>query len=230
MLNPFTKIKDARRRKAVQARSGAAPAAKASPEGSTLKKNEKFLIQNFNGVVKSGEMAFVVGRPGAGCTTFLKAVTNVRDGYAGVDGDVKFGSMDAKQAQKYPGQIIFNQEDDTHFPTLSVEQTLKFGLKMKTPSSRPEGVSREEYEKAYLDTILKTLGIDHTRQTLVGNEVRAFPARAPHRAIRLTPSPLCAGSSCEECLAASASASRSPRSSSTVSRRPATLSVSLAVG
>lgn len=41
---------------------------------------------------------------------------------------------------------------------------------MKTPSSRPEGVSREDFEKAYLDTILKTLGISHTHDTLVGNE------------------------------------------------------------
>lgn len=78
--------------------------------------------------------------------------------------------MDAKAAKKYPGQIIFNQEDDTHFPSLTVAQTLKFGLKMKTPSSRPEGVSREEFEAAYLDTILKTLGIPHTADTLVGNE------------------------------------------------------------
>lgn len=108
----MTKIKDRRRAKALAANK---PAEK-STEGTTLKKNQKFLIQNFNGVLKSGEMAFVVGRPGAGCTTFLKAVTNVRDGYAGVDGEVQFGSMDAKQAQKYPGQIIFNQEDDTHFP------------------------------------------------------------------------------------------------------------------
>lgn len=101
---------------------------------------------------------------------FTKAVTNVREGYAGVDGDVNFGNMDAKAAKKYPGQIIFNQEDDTHFPSLTVAQTLKFGLKMKTPSSRPEGVSREEFEAAYLDTILKTLGIPHTADTLVGNE------------------------------------------------------------
>ena len=37
-----------------------------------LGKNEKYLIQGFNGVLKSGEMALVLGRPGAGCTTFMK--------------------------------------------------------------------------------------------------------------------------------------------------------------
>lgn len=70
LLNPMVKIKDSRRRKAVDAQK--AQHGEKQPEGSTLKKNEKFLIQNFNGVLKSGEMAFVVGRPGAGCTTFLK--------------------------------------------------------------------------------------------------------------------------------------------------------------
>ncbi len=35
-----------------------------------------------------GEMLLVLGRPGSGCSTFLKAVTNKRDSFAGVEGDV----------------------------------------------------------------------------------------------------------------------------------------------
>ena len=42
----------------------------AADEG--LGKNEKYLLRDFNGVLKAGEMALVVGRPGSGCTTFLK--------------------------------------------------------------------------------------------------------------------------------------------------------------
>ena len=43
---------------------------------------------------------------------------------------------------------------------------------MRTPSdkARPEGVSREEYEASYRDTLLKTFGIEHTVDTKVGNE------------------------------------------------------------
>jgi ATP-binding cassette subfamily G (WHITE) protein 2 (SNQ2) len=34
------------------------------------------LIHDFTGVVRDGEMLLVLGRPGSGCSTFLKAVTN----------------------------------------------------------------------------------------------------------------------------------------------------------
>lgn len=172
MFNPLIKIKEGRRAKAAaKANGGPSEQEKQSQTGSgTLGKNEKFLIQGLSGVLKSGEMALVVGRPGSGCTTFLKAITNVRNGYAGVDGDVRFGDMDSKAALQYPGQIIFNAEDDTHYPTLTVAETLKFALKMKTPANRPDGVSAKQYEEELLALLLKTFGIEHAANTLVGNE------------------------------------------------------------
>ena len=57
-------------------------------------------IRGFSGVLKSGEMALVVGRPGSGCTTFLKTLANFRDSFAGIDGDVLYGNMGAKEAKK----------------------------------------------------------------------------------------------------------------------------------
>jgi hypothetical protein len=54
--------------------------------------------------------------------------------------------MDVKAALKHPGQIIFNAEYDTHYPSLTVAETLKFALKMKTPANRPNGISQKEYE------------------------------------------------------------------------------------
>lgn len=46
------------------------------------------LIHDFTGVVRDGEMLLVLGRPGSGCSTFLKAVANKREAFAGVEGDV----------------------------------------------------------------------------------------------------------------------------------------------
>ena len=37
-------------------------------------KPEKKILRNFNGVVKSGEMLIVLGRPGSGCSTLLKTI------------------------------------------------------------------------------------------------------------------------------------------------------------
>lgn len=38
-------------------------------------KREKKILRNFNGVVKSGEMLIVLGRPGSGCSTLLKTIS-----------------------------------------------------------------------------------------------------------------------------------------------------------
>ena len=63
-------------------------------------------------------------------------------------------------------------EDDIHFATLTVAQTLAFALSTKTPgpAARLPGVSRDEFNKEVLNTLLKMLNITHTKQTLVGNE------------------------------------------------------------
>lgn len=42
------------------------------------------LIHDFTGVVRDGEMLLVLGRPGAGCSTLLKALSNKRAGFTGM--------------------------------------------------------------------------------------------------------------------------------------------------
>lgn len=85
------------------------------------------LTNDFTGLVRDGEMMLVLGRPGSGCTTFLKAIANQRSEYAEVAGDVTYGGITAdKQHAHYRGEVNYNPEDDQHFPTLNVWQTLKF--------------------------------------------------------------------------------------------------------
>jgi ABC-type multidrug transport system ATPase subunit len=40
-------------------------------------------------------MLLVLGRPGSGCTTFLKMIGNQRAGYESVEGDVSYGGTDS---------------------------------------------------------------------------------------------------------------------------------------
>jgi ATP-binding cassette, subfamily G (WHITE), member 2, SNQ2 len=64
-----------------------------------------------SGVLRPGEMCLVLGCPGAGCTTFLKAIANQREGYASVLGDVRYAGMDAKEISKYyKGEVVYNLE------------------------------------------------------------------------------------------------------------------------
>ena len=131
------------------------------------------ILNDFTGCVRPGEMLLVLGRPGSGCSTFLKVLANQRFGYESVEGDVTYGGTDAKTMGKhYRGEVLYNPEDDLHYATLSVKNTLEFALKTRTPgkASRNEGESRAEYVKEFLRVVSKLFWIEHTMKTKVGNE------------------------------------------------------------
>ncbi|CZS90575.1 hypothetical protein WAI453_004112 [Rhynchosporium graminicola] len=134
------------------------------------KGREVDILKDFRGVVNPGEMVLVLGRPGSGCTTFLKVIANQRFGYTGVDGEVLYGPFDSPTfAKQYRGEAVYNQEDDVHHPTLTVGQTLGFALDTKTPGKRPHGMSKADFKDRVITTLLKMFNIEHTRNTIVGN-------------------------------------------------------------
>lgn len=126
-----------------------------------------------SGVLKPGEMCLVLGCPGSGCTTFLKSIANQRKEYGLVSGDVRYAGINAAEMAKYyKGEVVYNREDDIHLATLTVAQTLAFALSTKTPgpAARLPGVSRDQFNEEVLNMVLRMLNIQHTAQTLVGNE------------------------------------------------------------
>jgi len=134
------------------------------------KGKEVNILQDFRGVVKPGEMVLVLGRPGSGCTTFLKVLSNQRFGYTGIEGDVTYGPFSAQEfGKRYRGEAVYCQEDDIHHPTLTVGQTLGFGLDTKVPGNRPGGVSKNEFKNKVVDMLLRMFNIEHTKNTIVGN-------------------------------------------------------------
>lgn len=123
------------------------------------------LIHEFNGCVRDGEMLLVLGRPGSGCSTFLKAITNNRETYAEVTGDVSYGGISAeKQKKMYRGEVAYNQEDDTHMAVLNVWQTLTFALMTKTKKRARADIP------VIANALMKMFGISHTKYTMVGDE------------------------------------------------------------
>ena len=80
------------------------------------------ILSGMKGIAMPGEMVLVLGRPGSGCSTFLKVIANQRAGFSGVTGDVFYNSIPSQQFQaKYAGEAVYNQEDDVFFPTLTVK-------------------------------------------------------------------------------------------------------------
>lgn len=131
------------------------------------------IINKFTGCVRPGEMLLVLGRPGSGCSTFLKVLANQRFGYESIDGDVTYGGTDAKtMGKRYRGEVVYNPEEDLHYASLSVKNTFDFALKTRTPgkASRIEGESRQDYRQEFLKVVAKLFWIEHTLGTKVGDE------------------------------------------------------------
>lgn len=52
-------------------------------------------------------MLLVIGKPGSGCTTFLKALADMGDEYAGVGGQRTYGGRPAKDSDPDRVRLTF---------------------------------------------------------------------------------------------------------------------------
>ncbi|KAI1101221.1 ABC-2 type transporter-domain-containing protein [Jackrogersella minutella] len=129
------------------------------------KQPTRILINDFTGCVRDGEMMLVLGRPGSGCSTFLKAVSNKTESFAAVEGEISYGGIPAKkQKQIYRGEVNYNPEDDIHFASLNVWQTFTFALMNKTKRAAKEEIP------IIANALMRMFGISHTKYTLIGDE------------------------------------------------------------
>ncbi|CAE6363521.1 unnamed protein product [Rhizoctonia solani] len=116
----------------------------------------KDILTGFTGTVKSGEMLLVLGSPGSGCSTFLKVIANQRQGYHEVTIE--------------EANVGYSPEDDTHFPSLSVKDTLTVATKMRAPQARIYNTTRADFIEGVVQTLATVFGLRHTFNTPVGNE------------------------------------------------------------
>jgi ATP-binding cassette subfamily G (WHITE) protein 2 (SNQ2) len=58
------------------------------------------ILSDFYGLVPEGETMLVLGRPGSGCSTLLRALANVREPFVKVDGEVYYANIPAADAKK----------------------------------------------------------------------------------------------------------------------------------
>ncbi|EGC38277.1 hypothetical protein DICPUDRAFT_149091 [Dictyostelium purpureum] len=128
------------------------------------------ILHDVTGFCKDGQMLLVLGRPGAGCSTLLRIISNQRDSYVSVNGDVTYGGISSKEWRKYKAEAIYTPEEDSNHPTLTLSETLDFALKCKTPGNRLPDESKRSFREKVLNLLLSMFGIVHQADTIVGNE------------------------------------------------------------
>lgn len=99
--------------------------------------------------IKKGEFVCVVGPTGCGKTTFLNLLTKI---YEPTTGTLK---IDGELADPKKHNLAFVFQEPSAFPWLTVEENLRFGLKIKR---LPKDVIDERVEK-----IIKLLGLEEFR-------------------------------------------------------------------
>ncbi|KAF5265446.1 hypothetical protein FOXYS1_3737, partial [Fusarium oxysporum] len=151
------------------------------------------LLDRFKGVCKPGEMVLVLGKPGSGCTTFLKTIANQRWGYTAVEGEVLYGKWKNTEFDQYRGEAVYSAEDDIHHPTLTVEQTLGFALDTKMPKLRPGNMSKQEFKESVITTLLKMFNIEHTRHTIVGDHFVRGVSGGERKRVSIAEAMICSG-------------------------------------
>jgi len=135
-------------------------------------KEHKQIIKNFNGSLKSGELMIVLGRPGSGCSTFLKTLCGELTGLnLNSQSNIHYNGIPQKQMMKeFKGEIAYNQEVDKHFPHLTVAETLEFAAYARLPSRGFPGVKRTQLAKHMSQVVMAIFGLSHTNNTKVGND------------------------------------------------------------
>lgn len=130
------------------------------------------ILRDFDGLVRSGEMLVVLGRPGSGCSTLLKTISGETSGFVIDENSViNYQGISAQQMHNdFRGECIYQAEVDVHFPQLTVGQTLKFAALARAPANRIPGVSRDQYAEHMRDVIMAIFGLSHTINTKVGND------------------------------------------------------------
>lgn len=72
----------------------------------------KHILHDFDGLLQQGEMLIVLGRPGSGCSTFLKTLCGETHGLSIDTGStISFDGISHAQMQaEFKGEAIYNQE------------------------------------------------------------------------------------------------------------------------
>ncbi|KAL1636603.1 hypothetical protein SLS56_001188 [Neofusicoccum ribis] len=125
--------------------------------------SSRTLLHGFSGVVGSGEILLVVGKPGTGCTTFLKTLANMREEYKDTTGEITYSGRPANVAKTLHfairgiwGAKASKATIDTAVNTLAQCYGLNHVLKTKDGNEAIRGVSGGERRRVSLAEAMAT--------------------------------------------------------------------------
>ncbi|BGP04521.1 hypothetical protein JCM10049v2_000323 [Rhodotorula toruloides] len=145
----------------------------------------KVLVGGVEGVVHQGELLLVIGPPTSNASILVRALSCCSDLPLSPSSHLDYGLVDHSHANRLTltsslarsgtgernlrSQVVFMDDRDVHFASLSLEATLKPVSHAKTPEHRQDGSTRREWAEAKMRSIVEAMGLSHAYTTAVGS-------------------------------------------------------------
>ncbi|TMW67919.1 hypothetical protein Poli38472_007591 [Pythium oligandrum] len=149
----------------------------------------KNILKNVSGVFKPGTMTLVLGQPGSGKSSLMKILSGrfFMSGHVQLSGDVTYnGATTDEMRKRLPQFVSYVTQRDTHFPTLTVKETLELAhefnggvhfskrltstLSKTAPEETKAAVEAvQQLSEHYTDVVIQQLGLENCQDTVVGD-------------------------------------------------------------
>lgn len=131
------------------------------------------ILKPQDGIVKPGELVMVLGRPGAGCSTYLRSISGRTYGFhLAKESELNYHGLKQKAVKShYRTDLSYCAESELNFAGLTVAQTLLVASRLRTPANHFPGISRLEYAKYMRDVYMAVFGLSIAADTKVGNDM-----------------------------------------------------------
>ncbi|GMF18776.1 unnamed protein product [Phytophthora fragariaefolia] len=153
---------------------------------------QRQILNRVDAVFEPGTVTLFLGQPGSGKSSLMKALSGQfpMTKSVAVDGDITYNGRSWKELlPKLPQLAAYVPQTDSHFPSLSVQETLESAhaccteevasrrgkelLSQGTPEQNEAALrTAESLYKNYPDVIVEQLGLQACRDTVIGNALK----------------------------------------------------------